>query len=108
MLMLQKVKTLIGITDNTQDELLALIIEMVSGRLCVLLGTDNVPGTMEYIVVEVAINRFNRIGSEGLSSHTVEGESLTFDASDFASYQAEISAYAENNKEVVKGKVRFI
>ena len=106
--MLQKVKTLIGIPDSTQDELLSLIIEMVSGRLNVLLGTEAVPSSMEYIVVEVAVNRFNRIGSEGLSSHTVEGESLTFDASDFASYQAEISAYAENNKEVVKGKVRFI
>lgn len=106
--MLQKVKTLIGIDDNTQDELLTLIIEMVSGRLCVLLGTEDVPATMEYIVIEVAVNRFNRIGSEGLTSHTVEGENLEFNASDFASYQAEISAYAENNKEVVKGKVRFI
>lgn len=106
--MLNKIKTLIGIQDTSQDEKLALIIQMVEARLNVLLGTDYVPKEMNYIVVEVAVNRYNRIGSEGLTSHTVEGETLDFTDNDFSSYMAEISAYVEDHKEITRGKVRFI
>lgn len=104
----ENIKTLIGIQDNSQDALLNLIIDSISSRLCILLGADAVPFELEHIVEEVCVIRFNRIGSEGANSHTVEGESVTFNDNDFAAYMPEIKAYKENNAEVKKGKVRFI
>ena len=94
--MLEELKLLLGITDTSLDEKLNLIIRLTTSRLKVLLGgVEEVPESLQYIVTEVAVIRFNRIGSEGLSSHGVEGESLSFTDDDFAGYKTEIQAYLD-------------
>jgi hypothetical protein len=52
--------------------------------------------------------RFNRIGSEGYSSHSVEGESVSISDNDFAGFMPEIQAWLDMQKESSRGKVRFI
>lgn len=94
--------------DATNDAQLNLIISGVTSRLQLLLGGIEPPESMNHIILEVAIVRYNRIGSEGLSSHSVEGESMNFAESDFAGYMDEIQAFIDSNKEVKKGKVRFL
>ena len=107
--MLNNLKLLLGITDDGQDDRLQWLIETASNRLCILLGgAGGVPDDLEYVVVEVAAVRFNRIGSEGYSSHTVEGESISFSDDDFAAYANEIQAYINAQDENKTGKVRFI
>ena len=71
-------------------------------------GVETTPAELEYIIVEVAIIRFNRIGSEGISSHSVEGESQTFTDNDFKSYSNDIQAYLERQKNGTRGRLRFI
>lgn len=97
-----------AIEDTAKDAQLNLIISGVTSRLQLLLGGLEPPESMKHIILEVAIVRYNRIGSEGLSSHSVEGESMNFAESDFAGYMDEIQAFIDSNKEVKKGKVRFI
>lgn len=58
--------------------------------------------------LDVVIKRFNRIGSEGLASHTVEGESQVFAEDDFAEYEDDIQAYLDSLENATKGKVRFL
>lgn len=107
--MLEKIKTLLGITDADVDPKLNLIIELTSARFKTLLGcVDEIPEKLEYIVVEVSIIRFNRIGSEGITSHSVEGESQTFTDDDFKGYSSDIQAFLEQQKDGSRGKVRFI
>ena len=107
--MLGKIKNLLGISaeDTTLDEKLQLIITMAVSRLKLRLGGIEPPEEMNHIIIEVSIVRYNRIGSEGLSSHTVEGESLTF-SDDFAPYEEEIQAFLNSQKLSTFGKVRFI
>lgn len=105
---LDRVKTLLGFTDTQNDELLNQVISLTSDRLKVRLGADQVPDQLEYIVAEVAVARFNRIGSEGLSSHSVEGESMSWSDDDFAPYQDDIEAYNDSLETSVKGRVRFL
>lgn len=95
--MLRDLKLLLGISDNSLDEKLEWILEATEKRLSMLLGGEDVPESLRYIITEVSVIRFNKIGSEGLSSHGVEGESLTFAANDFDGYMDEIQAYL--NKE---------
>lgn len=108
--MLENLKALLGIAaaDTAQDERLQLILKAVKSRLKILLGGIDPPDDLEYIILDVAAIRFNRLGSEGLSSHTVEGESLSFSANDFAGYTDDIQAYLDAQKEATKGKVRFL
>ena len=107
--MLHDLKTLLDIPadDTSQDARLKLIISTVTDRLKMLLGGLEPPASMSYIIREVSVIRFNKIGSEGLASHTVEGESLAFATDDFAPYSAEIQAFL-NTQKSARGKVRFL
>lgn len=106
--MLNELKLLLGIVDDSLDEKLKLIISTATARLKVLLGGIEPPDSLEYIIREVAIIRFNKIGSEGMKSQTVEGESMTFDENDFSGFMDEIQAYLESQKESARGRVRFL
>lgn len=108
--MLKDLKILLGIPENdtSQDSKLNLILSGTRSRLKALLGGQEPPDTLNYIITDVAVIRFNKIGSEGLSSHTVEGESLSFSDNDFAGYMDDIQTYLDSKKEAKKGKVRFL
>ena len=111
--MLEQVLTLLGISDPTDEvtSLLNQIISMTAQRLQLRLGVANVPAELEYIVVEVSIVRFNRIGSERLSSHNVEGEGMTWtEEDDFKPYMAEINGWLSQQKEPPQyvGRLKFL
>lgn len=105
--MLDKLKTLLGINDENRDELLEVLIDSASGRLCAYIGEDTVPEELQNVVIEMCVIRFNRMGSEGLTSHTVEGESLNFATDDFRGFKGEIQAWI-NTHDKHTGKVVFL
>lgn len=108
--MLDNLKLLLGIdlTDTDRDDLLKLIISNTTARLKILLGGIDPPEDLDHIILDVAISRYNRIGSEGLSSHTVEGESQSFTENDFDGFTDEIQAYLDSLSTSSRGKVRFL
>lgn len=103
------VKMLLGMEGDTQDGMLDTIIQSVQSRLRVLLGgVDTIPEQLTYIVAEVAVIRYNRIGSEGMSSHTVEGESISYADNDFSGFMSDIEAWQEEQEKAKRGRVRFL
>jgi hypothetical protein len=107
MAILNDVKVLLGNPDGLDDKLNA-IIDITEKRLEIKLGKTEVPTRLEYIVTEVAVIRYNRIGSEGVSSHSVEGESLSFNDDDFSAYQDDIEAYLNSQDDETLGRIRFL
>lgn len=108
--MLENIKTLLGISrsDTDLDEKLTLLINNTIARLKRKLGGIEPPEDMDDIILEVVIKRFNRIGSEGVSSHTVEGESVTYTDKDFDEFSSEIQSFLDDQKGSSRGKVRFL
>ena len=106
--MLDDIKILLGITGNEIDDKLETIQRAVDSRLRVLLGVDEVPEELEYIVNEVTVIRYNRIGSEGMASHSVEGESIAYSDNDFAGFITDIDAWQSAQASAKRGKVRFL
>lgn len=108
--MLKNLKILLGISesDTSQDAKLNLILSGTTSRLKALLGGKDPPEDLNYIITDVAVIRFNRIGSEGFSSHSVEGESQSFSDDDFAGYREDIQTYLDNQEDAKKGRVRFL
>ena len=106
--MLENLKIMLGIEGTDLDAKLKLIISNTTARLKLLLGGMEPPEDMDHIIMEVAIARFNRIGSEGMTSHSVEGESTNYGEDDFGPYMDEIQAYLDTQKESTRGKVRFL
>lgn len=108
--MLNELKLMLGFSldDTSSDEKLKLIISSTSARLKVLLGGLEPPESLGYIIRDVSIIRFNKIGSEGMASHSVEGESQQFTDNDFAGFTDDIQAFLDKQKDSVRGKVRFL
>lgn len=109
--MLEDLKSLLGLTEETDEALdkrLNLILSGTKSRLKSLLGGIEPPEELNYIILEVSVIRYNRIGSEGLSAHTVEGESQSFSADDFSGYRDDIQDFLDRQQDTSKGKVRFL
>ena len=91
---LEYVKSLTG--DNPQVE---AIYNAIAERLLIRLDETKVPLSLEYVVDEATIRRFNRIGSEGMKSESVEGHSVTYiDGDELAPYESAIVAYLEEQE----------
>ena len=86
---LNYVKQLTG--DNPQVE---AIYNNIAERLLHRIKDTEIPVELEYIVDEATIRRFNRIGSEGMKSESVEGHSVTYiDGDELAPYESAIVTY---------------
>ncbi|CQD26444.1 conserved hypothetical protein [Staphylococcus capitis] len=94
MAVLENVKKLLSINDDKQDELLEIIISNTEKRLISLLPleTEEIPERLEYIVEEVSVKRFNRVGAEGMTQESIDGRSNTFQSNDFDEYMDVIDA----------------
>ena len=87
-----------------QKDLLDVIVDITEKKLQSKIKP--IPQELEYIITEVSIKRFNRIGSEGMRSESVEGHSTTFSNDDFTEYEDVIDDYLEEAA-AVKNKVVY-
>ena len=107
MAIIDDVIALLGFPEEKPNKTLDVIVRLTTNRLKTLLDVEEVPTELEYIVTEVSIVRYNKIGSEGVSSHSVEGETMSFSDNDFNGYLNDIEAW-KNKKNEVKGVVKFL
>lgn len=110
---LGNLKTMLGIKDDDRDDLLQLIIDNTDQALrfkLELAEDEKVPGELGYIELEVSVRRFNRLQNEGMSQYSQEGESITFNSSDFDDFLDDIDLWKRRNQKDVKslGAVSFI
>ena len=109
---LTNLKTMLALKSDKQDDILSLIITNTDQalRFKLELNTDEeLPSELGYIELEVCVRRFNRLKNEGMSSYTQEGESITFNASDFDDFMDDINLWKQRHGTDVKslGKLQF-
>ena len=93
-MLLNRIKTLLGITDN--DELIYEITELTKSKILNYINETELPNELEFVLVELAIQRYNRIGSEGIASESVDGKSVSYD-DDFENYKPYLDDYIYKN-----------
>lgn len=85
--MIKNIKLLLGITDNLQDDLLTLLIANAKAYVRNYFNTEIYEqDENSFIIEEVVVKRFRRLGSEGYKSDSTNGRSITFSENDFAPY----------------------
>ena len=89
-MLLNRVKTLLGIADN--DELIYEIVEITKEKILNYINKEELPKELEFILVEMAVSRFNKIGSEGFSSESTDGKSISYE-DDFEIYKQHLDDY---------------
>ena len=93
-MLLNRIKTLLGVTDN--DELIYEITELTKSKILNYINETELPNELEFVLVELAIQRYNRIGSEGIASESVDGKSVSYD-DDFENYKPYLDDYIYKN-----------
>lgn len=83
------------------------LCEDTEQQLCNRLGVEAVPDKLNYIVVDVTVKKYNRIGSEGTASHSVDGESMTWAEDPFAEFAEDLDAW-KNANATGRMRVRFL
>lgn len=109
---LENLKTMLQLKTDKQNKLLNLIINNTEQALRFKLGLgeeEEFPSVLGFIALEVCVRRYNRISNEGMASYSQEGQSITFNSSDFDEFEGDINAWREQNGKDVKslGRVQF-
>lgn len=98
---LDDLKLLKGIDDELQDNLLKLIIKQSYKAVLSRINTlrkeklKKVPSDLDWVVLEVSTNRFNRLNSEGMKSKTEEGSRLEWEGL-LDEYETYFDEYADD------------
>ena len=105
-MLLNRMKVLLGITDNklvtdNTDELLMEILDITKSKILNYINQSELPKELEFVLIELAIQRYNKIGSEGISSESVDGRTTSYE-DDFENYKSYLDDYINKNN-IVKG-----
>ncbi|WP_086349931.1 phage head-tail connector protein [Candidatus Enterococcus clewellii] len=116
--MIEQVKLFLGITDEIQDKLLQLIVEDSNDRIIAVINmfaklnetepVKDIPEELKFVHRDVSIKRFNKINSEGASSDSEEGRSISWEASYLSEYEDLLDQYTKPKKVAGKGTARFL
>ena len=78
--MLDKIKLLLSITDDTADDLLNTLIAICKEEAYIYCNLPEYNEKLDNIVVFMVIEKYNRIGSEGTVSQSASGISATYES----------------------------
>lgn len=99
-----RIKRLLSITRDESDTLLQDISDLVEGQLKNRLGgAESIPPSLEFIVANVVVARYNQMGDEGKSSMAVDGESASWLTDLFAPFEKDIQRFLDRQNETVSG-----
>ncbi|MET3558700.1 hypothetical protein ABID29_001826 [Streptococcus rupicaprae] len=75
---IDNIKIDLEITDNLQDKLLEMLLDRVVKHFKAEYGVTEIDDAYSFIFEDCTIKRFNRRGSEGARSESVEGHSVSY------------------------------
>lgn len=77
--MLETIKTLLGITDSSKDELLTLLLYSAIDEAKEYTHRNNVDD-LDTTIIKMVVFQYNRIGTEGVDSENYSGTSFQYSA----------------------------
>ena len=90
--MLNKLKILLGIADDSKDGLLRILLDYAVEEVCNYTHQYDLD-KLENVIIQVAIWRYNRIGSEGLNSENYSGVSFNYSSDYPDALKKQLQAY---------------
>ena len=75
---LEMLKIRLGVSDNTRDGLLSLLLSEAQDTILDIIGREELPSRLISVQVELAVIAYNKQGAEGESSRSEGGISRSF------------------------------
>ena len=95
-LILENVKIKLSITDDSEDDLLELLLNDAYNYMMIYFDGD-IPAELQFIMENVAVKKYRRLGAEGISIEKIDVLSTTYETGDdFAEYIPIMTKYKEN------------
>ena len=112
MAILDSVKLRIGLTDTMQDNLLSDLIDDATARVLTYINQDGivnqtVPDAVAWVIKDIVVKMYNRIGDEGKQSGTEGNVSNTWESIDLSQYADALDVYRESSQSRRPG-MRFV
>lgn len=113
MVLLDSIKLRIGIEDNKQDNLINDIVADVQARVLAYINQDGVvqsalPEGLDFVIKDIAIRIYNKIGDEGKEASSEGNVSNTWDTpDDLSEYSDVLDVYRKSYKRRGAG-MRFV
>lgn len=113
MALLDSIKLRIGIKDTKQDDLITDIITDVQARVLAYINQDGfvqleLPSSLDFVIKDVTIRIYNKIGDEGKESSSEGNVSNTWDTpADLSEYSDVLDVYRKSYKRRSAG-MRFV
>ena len=93
-MLLNRIKTLLNVEGN--EELITEIVNITEAKILNYINATEMPVELEFVLIELSVQRFNRIGSEGIASESIDGKSVSYD-DDFVGYKHYLDDYISRN-----------
>lgn len=94
---LDRVKTILKLQDDSNDALLIILIENAISTTCIYLNVSTFPAQLSFIAEELAVARYRKIGAEGISTEKIDELSTTYSVNDLSRYKDILNTYKDNN-----------
>ncbi len=112
MTLLDSIKLRIGIEDTMQDNLLSELIEDATARVLAYINQDGVvnqtvPTAVTWVIKDIVVKMYNRIGDEGKKSSGEGNVSNTWESIDLSQYADALDVYRESSQSRRPG-MRFV
>ena len=105
---LDNIKILLGLENDEKDEVLTILLTNAISTLCVYLGVQQLPQELNFVAEQLAVIKFNKLGSEGISTEKIDVLSTTYQQDELASFKAILDNYKANNNLATTKRVKFL
>lgn len=94
--MLDKIKLLLGLTTDDKDELLLVLISICKDQAIDYCNLEEYSTKLDSAIIEMVIERYNRIGTEGIEKSVSSGVTEDY----VSGYSANIIKQLRKNRKV--------
>lgn len=105
---LDNIKILLGLEDDSQDIILAILLTNAVSTINVYLGVNELPQELSFVAEQLAVIKFNKLGSEGIQTEKIDVLSTTYQADELASFKTILDSYKANNNLATTKRVKFL
>lgn len=95
---LDNIKVLLSLAeDDSQDEILAILLLNASRMICVYLGIEELPTTLEFVAEDMAVMKYRKLGAEGVKQEKIDVLSTTYVTNDLNPFKDILNQYKDNS-----------
>ena len=95
---LDNIKVILSLAeDDTQDELLSVLCTNAMNSINVYLGVSELPNELSFVVDELVVARYRKLGAEGIDTEKIDVLSTKYTADNLKPYYAILDEYKSNH-----------